>query len=211
MIKFLEYFQQMKTQIISGSHRLNSQSLKVAKFIQKMIQTKGGEAKITDLAHGSLPLWDERVWEGNADFKKVWDPIASDLRAADSLVVISPEYSGMAAPALKNFFLFCGGDLIAHKPTLLVAVTSSLTNGAYPIQELRGSGHKNSKQLYIPDHVIIREAEKVLNDENANGPSDEFFRTRLAYSLSTLAEYENALKQVRASGVIKHKEFPFGM
>jgi hypothetical protein len=117
----------------------------------------------------------------------------------------------MAAPALKNFFLFCGGDLIAHKPSLLVAVTSSLTNGSYPITELRGSSYKNSKQLYIPDHVVVRDAEKVLNEETASGPADELVRTRLAYSLSTLAEYEKAMKMVRESGAIKYKEFPFGM
>ena len=201
----------MKTQIISGSHRLNGQSLKIAKFIQKMIQQKGGEAKITDLARNALPLWDERVWEGSADWKKIWDPMAAELRAADSLVVITPEYAGMASPALKNFFLFCGGDLVAHKPSLLVAVTSSLTNGAYPISELRASSYKNSKQLYIPDHVIVRDAEKVLNEETANGGSDEFVRKRLTYGLATLAEYEKAMKVVRESGVINYKEFPFGM
>jgi hypothetical protein len=81
MIQILRYRENMKTQIISGSHRLNGQSFKVAKFVQKMIQQKGGEAKITELARGALPLWDERVWEGHADWKKVWDPIAADLRA----------------------------------------------------------------------------------------------------------------------------------
>ncbi len=205
----------MKTQIISGSHRADSQSMKVANYIAKLIGQKGGEAKITDLHHGALPLWDESVWVGNPDWKKIWDPIAADLRGADSLVVITPEYAGMASPAIKNFFLFCGGDLIAHKPTLLVSVTSSATNGAYPIQELRGTSHKNSRPLYLPDHIIVREAEKVLMDSDPNGvaanPADEYLRKRMDYSVQMLREYAKALKSVRESAVLNYKDFPFGM
>ena len=205
----------MKTQIISGSHRENSQSMKVATYLAKVIDQKGGSAKITDLHHGALPLWDEKVWAGDPAWKALWDPIATDLRAADSLIIVTPEYAGMASPAIKNFFLFCGGDLIAHKPTMLVSVTSSLFNGAYPIQELRGSSYKNSRPLFVPDHVIVRDAEKVLNDVDPSAkpanPTDEFTRKRIDFSVNMLSEYAKAMKAVRESTALNYKEFPFGM
>lgn len=202
----------MKTHIISGGHRTNSESLKIARFIKTQIEKRGGTATLTNLAHSTLPLWDEGVWAKEEKWQTLWNPIANEIRQADSIVVISPEYAGMAAPALKNFFLFCDAQMLAHKPALLVTVTSSMTNGAYPIQELRGSGYKNSHILYLPDHLIIRDVEKVMNSEtvDASHPSDGWLRKKLDYCLNLLEAYEAAMKTVRSSGVITN-EYPNGM
>jgi azobenzene reductase len=209
----------MKTHIISGSHRQDSESSKVACYIQKQIIAKGSTAEITELKNEKLPLWDEGMWgedlgEGHPDWKKLWQPIADQLKAADSFVIIAPEYNGMVAPALKNFFLFLNGDLVGHKPALLVGVSSS-TGGAYPIAELRASSYKNNRILYIPDHVIVRDAPKVLTEDPADpkldARSDTFVKKRLDYSLSILEQYSKALKLVRESGVVNHKDFGNGM
>lgn len=202
----------MKTHIISGSHRSISESARISLYLKKIIEKKGGEATITELAHGNLPMWNEEVWAGTPEWKKIWDPIASQLNNADSLIFVVPEYAGMAGPAMKNFLLFCGGPLLAHKPTLLVSVTTSLTNGAYPIMEMRGSSYKNSKQLYIPDHVIVRESEKSLKGDVASNPNDEYLRNRINYSLEMLSEYEKVMKQFRSNTAgLNHKDYPFGM
>jgi azobenzene reductase len=205
----------MQTHIVSGSHRLNSQSLKTAQYLQKQIEKNGGKASVTDLSHASLPMWDERVWAGDEAFAKTWNPIANQLRAADSLIIIVPEYHGMAGPAMKNFFLFCTSDLVAHKPGLLVSVSAG-AGGTYPIAEMRMSSTKNCRLNDIPDHVIVRDANHVLNDElpAAGTPqlaSDEFIRKRIDYSLAMLDQYAKALKQVRESGVVNLKDHANGM
>lgn len=46
----------MKTGIIIGSHRHDSQSAKVASFVQKQLI---GESFVLDLGKNPLPLWDE--------------------------------------------------------------------------------------------------------------------------------------------------------
>jgi len=184
--------------------------MKVAHHLQSRIEASGSSASIIDLSRSKLPLWDEEVWAGAEKWTKVWSPLASMLGASDSLVVISPEYGGMAAPALKNLFLFTGGDLIAHKPALLVSVTSSAVNGAYPVSELRSSGHKNSRLVYIPDHVIIRESEKHLNSDSG-GEAEAYLRTRIDYSISVLGQYAVAMRGIRESGVVDLKTYPFGM
>lgn len=150
------------------------------------------------------------MWSQDPKWKPIWGPIEEQLKEADSLIVISPEYHGMSPAALKNFFLFCSPAVVGHKPALLVGVSAG-QGGAYPIQELRGSSFKNNRILYIPDHVILREVEKVLNSETSTGGSDDFYRKRLEYSLNTLAAYEGALKTVRESGVFNYKDFPNGM
>ena len=60
------------------------------------------------LSGNPLPLWDEGVWSGDAKWTAVWKPVATELKSSDGLVVVSPEWSGMVPPGLKNFFLLCG-------------------------------------------------------------------------------------------------------
>ena len=201
----------MKTHIVSGSHRLNSQSLKISKYLQRQIEKQGGSTTLTDLSRSSLPLWDERMWEGDVECLKMWSPIAEQLKAADSVIIVVPEYHGMAAPAMKNFFLYCTSDLVAHKPALLVSVSAG-QNGSYPIAEMRSSSYKNCRINYIPDHVIVRDANHVLNDDAAvENATDEFIRKKITYGLVMLEQYEKALKQVRESGAVNLKDHPNGM
>lgn len=200
----------LNTVIVCGSHRLNSQSIKISKFIEKQICESGGKASIIDLSRNALPLWDERQWEDSPEWKKVWGPLEKDVKAADSFVVVSPEYHGMSPAALKNFFLFCTGELLAHKPALLVTVSAG-QGGSYPIVELRSSSYKNSRINYMPEHLIVREAEKVFNKDQPEGSSDEYLRKRLTYDLKLLEQYEKAFKSIRESGVINFKDYPNGM
>lgn len=197
--------------IISGSHRQNSQSSKVARWCERSLRKMGEECETLDLAGNPLPLWDESFWENDPKWKASWGPIEAKLKRAEGFVVIAPEWNGMAPAGLKNLFLFASGDLMAHKPALIVAVSAGM-GGSYPVVELRSSGYKNTRIVYLPDHVIVRKADEMLNDaEKPANTDDERLRTRLDYSLGTLKAYIPAFKQVRESGVFKLKEFPSGM
>lgn len=77
--------------------------------------------------------------------------------------------------------------------------------------ELRSSSYKNNRLVYIPDHVIVRNVESVLSREEPESDRDTSIRERIQYSLNMLIEYAQALIQVRESGTINHKDFPFGM
>jgi hypothetical protein len=116
----------------------------------------------------------------------------------------------MVPPGLKNFFLLCSAADVGHKPALIVSVSSGI-GGSYPITELRISSYKNTRIVYIPEHVIIRNVEELLHGDSAAGERDESTRSRVGYALRVLKEYASALKGVRESGVIDHKSFPFGM
>lgn len=203
----------MKFSIIVGSHRKKSQSGKVAEFIRHSILTKTSDDSVfmLDLGGTPLPLWDEGVWELTEQWKKVWHPTARELITSDAIIVVSPEWGGMVPAALKNFFLICGNDELAHKPALIVAVSAG-TGGSYPVAELRMSSYKNNHLCYIPEHVIVRKVKDVLSDlTQPVSKEDEFIRKRLDYALNILKLYAEALKLVRASNVIDHKNFPYGM
>ncbi|MCK5902666.1 MAG: NAD(P)H-dependent oxidoreductase [Cocleimonas sp.] len=203
----------MKITIISGSHRAKSQSEKVARYIQSTLLNKelADQAEIYSLANNPLPLWDEAIWQGDEQWQARLSPISQQLDESDAFVVIAPEYHGQAPAGLKNFFLMWKTEL-SHKPALLVSV-SSVDGGAYPIAELRMSSYKNNRLCYIPEQVIVRHVESVLNDnpDDNNPETDHYFRQRITWTLGILKQYALALTAVRESGATQTDKFTNGM
>lgn len=203
----------MKITIISGSHREKSQSTKVAKHYQKvMLNGICDEAPIIDLANNPLPLWDQGIWDGDEKWTELLTPLRNELSTSDGFVVISPEWHGQVPAGLKNFFLIFGKNELGHKPAKIVTV-SSADGGAYPVAELRMSSYKNNRLCYIPEQIILRNVEKVLNDnlQENNESADSYFKERIEWSLNILKQYVIALKQVRNSGVTETEKFGNGM
>lgn len=201
----------MKIAVVSGSHRADSESDRVARFLIHRLGTLGTESiYFLSLAGNPLPLWDESIWADSPEWTSRWEPVAEELESADGIVVVTPEWSGMVPAGLKNFFLLCGTKVLAHKPGLIVAVSASL-GGSYPVAELRMSSYKNSRLCYIPEHVIIRNVGSVLKGDTPSGDHDAAIRARIDYALKLLVEYAKALVAVRASGVIDQQSFPYGM
>lgn len=200
----------MKIGLISGSHRKTSQSGKVARYVQKEIEKLGHQTYLLDLAHNPLPFWDDGMWSKEPTITAAWSPVSAELSKCEAFVIVSPEWGGMAPAGLKNLFLFCSDGCMYHKPGLLIGVSSS-RGGAYPIAELRMSSYKNVHITYIPEHVIVRNVEKILNDPSPQSDEDTFIRKRLDYGVKVLIEYSKGLKQVRDSGVLNRKDFLNGM
>lgn len=201
----------MNVAIVAGSHRPQSESERVARYAEQVLQRLGADRTfLLSLADNPLPLWDEGAWKPDATWDRLWSPIARELTDAEALVIVSPEWSGMVPPGLKNFFLLCGGELLAHKPALIVSVSASL-GGAYPVAELRTSSYKNTRICYLPDHVIVRHVGRMLHGESPADEHDAALRKRLEYALRMLLEYGRALRHVRSSGVVDLKSFPYGM
>src|SRR3989338_5167958 len=179
----------------AGSGRNNSQSGKVARFLrQRLIQlgyTDDAQSNVIDLGLAPLPLWP-------AEDAGPWGLYSKQLAAADAVVIISPEWNGMACPAIKNFFIYASKAELAHKPGLLVGVSSGV-GGAYPISELRASSYKNCRLCYLPEHLILRQVEQLLNGPEAASETEQRLHARIDYALDILVKYGTALKPVRAA------------
>ncbi len=204
----------MKITIISGSHRNPSQSMKVAEHMRQVLQSSDycDEAEIFSLADNPLPLWDQRVWENDPEWQTILQPMRSLFGSSDAFVVISPEWHGQVPAGLKNLFLLCSKHELGHKPALIVTV-SSADGGAYPVAELRMSSYKNNRICYLPEQIIVRHVEGILNPDPAdnNADADAYFRERIAWALTLLGHYARALKPVRDSGITLHAGFANGM
>ncbi|MCH8519294.1 MAG: NAD(P)H-dependent oxidoreductase [Nanoarchaeota archaeon] len=203
----------MKIGIIIGSHRSESQSSKVGKYIKKeLVKLYSNTASFytLDLRNNPLPLWREEKWQPESDMQKLWEPYSEELKTCDGFIVISPEWGGMVPSGLKNFFLLCESQELAHKPALLVSISAGI-NGVYPISELRMSSYKNTYISYLPSHIIVRNVGDVLNEEESINERDKSIREKIWYELNIFTHYVKAYKKIRQEGEFDFKKYPFGM
>lgn len=202
----------MHIAIIVGSHRAESQSSRVGAYIARDLARiePGVTVDTIDLAGNPLPLWDESIWQGDSALAALWKPCRDRLRKADGFVIISPEWAGMVPPGLKNLLLFAGPKEVGHKPALIVAVSAS-RGGSYPVNELRTSGYKNSRLVYIPEHVLVHDVADMLVGDTPTSDRDAWLRRRIEFADRILLAYAEALAPIRSSGLAEHADFPYGM
>jgi len=199
----------MKISIISASHRINSQSKKISKLIQVNLLKMDSklDTKILDLADAGLPLWSPEKKDGKGVWGETWDSISSSLDKSDGFILVVPEYGGMATPAAKNIFLLCGNGELAHKPGLIVSISSG-NGGSYPISELRSSSYKNTHLMWIPENIIIRNVEEF--NPGAHGENiPDWLDNRIDYVLKLFLTYASNMKPIRE--IINRKDFGNGM
>lgn len=191
----------MKLLIVSASQRPGSQSARVAGYLSEHAN-QFNEIHHIELCQYVLPFWDGDR-ESAALQASDWHRISPLVKQADALILITPEWGGMASPMLKNFLLLCDNQDTAHKPALLVTVTSGIS-GSYPIAELKMNALKNNKLVPTPDHLIIRNVEQVLGERVVDS-RDQGLRERIGYSLHMLAQYSVALSSIR----LQHQDLPY--
>ncbi len=199
----------MKISIISASHRTNSQSKKILDILHNNLLNIKSDLDMydLDLADKSLPLWSPDKKDGNGIWGDTWNLISDNLKKSDGFILVVPEYGGMATPAAKNIFLLCGNGEFAHKPGLIVSVSSG-NGGAYPISELRMSSYKNTHIMWIPENIIIRNVEEFNPGKHGDNIPD-WLDDRIDYVLRLLLAYASNMKSLRE--IINRKDFGNGM
>ena len=202
----------MKISIISGSHRNPSQSEKIARYIETLLENEFSDIDpfLYLLADNPLPLWDQSVWESDEEWINRLAPLKEQFSQSDAFVIISPEWHGQVPAGLKNFFLMFNRFELGHKPAFIISVSSG-DGGAYPVAELRMSSYKNNRLCYIPEQLIIRHVESVFNEKDNNEKSDSYYKERLSWALKLLQGYAKALKTMRETTDIHHDKFTNGM
>ncbi|WP_157730001.1 NADPH-dependent FMN reductase [Bacterioplanes sanyensis] len=188
--------------IISASQRAESNSRRISDLLNQ--RYLDGNASLIDLHEQPLPLWDG----AQADDEFVSSARAK-ANAADGFVFVVPEWHGMAPAALKNLLLWLGKEELAHKPVLLVAVSGSV-GGAFVIAELRSSGYKNSRLLFLPEHLILRDANDLWSGQSGRD-SDEYLDKRSRYAVDQLLTYAGALAPLREQLTAGLADFGNGM
>ena len=92
----------MKIEIISGSPRANSITNRIALFIKSYLeQNTDHSAGIIDAREFDLPALQE-VWTSVEKTPVKYKPLAVRIFEAEAFILVSPEFNGSYAPAMKN-------------------------------------------------------------------------------------------------------------
>ena len=92
----------MKIEIISGSARANSVTRRVALHLKKYLgENSEHEVNLLDMHDWQLPAL-EKVFLNVESTPPAFRELSERVFAADAFVMVTPEYNGSYAPALKN-------------------------------------------------------------------------------------------------------------
>ncbi len=197
----------MNVLVVSASQRSESLSAALATRIISLFDPSLGcsATTIVDLADHREALWSV---DGDQPSVKATAMLREAAQSADALVFVVPEWGGMVPPLAKNFFLVMDPFSLAHKPGLIVALSAG-TGGAYPVAELRLGSYKNTRLCWLPEHIIVRNAQQsqLISsdfDESSIGK-------RLRNALSMLMAYARAFKTERQYLLSLTRDIPYGM
>jgi azobenzene reductase len=151
----------MKLLVINGSPRKKGRTRLAAAFIAE----KYGAAHI-DLSVLNLP-----VFNGEEDQEKLEavQELKNQVKAADGVILLSPEYHSGMSGALKNALDYLGSSHFAHKPVGLIAVAGGGKGGINALNNMRTvmrGVYANAipKQLALDPICFDYENKKLLED-----------------------------------------------
>lgn len=124
--------------IISSSVRIGRNSHRVALFFKNYLETnKLATGEILDLKEYNFPLFDERLRLQKEPAAATLD-FANKIKAADGVIIVTPEYNGGYPAALKNVV-----DLLyaewKRKPIAISTVSDGMFGGTQVITSLQFS------------------------------------------------------------------------
>jgi chromate reductase, NAD(P)H dehydrogenase (quinone) len=95
----------MKITIIAGSPRLESITVRVAYYLNKLFKERFSQHEFTllELRNHQIPLV-QKVWTKPDDVPMEFRDLAHTISSSDAFVLVSPEYNGSMSSALRNLF-----------------------------------------------------------------------------------------------------------
>ncbi|MBK7560413.1 MAG: NAD(P)H-dependent oxidoreductase [Chitinophagaceae bacterium] len=124
----------MKIEIISGSPRINSVTRRVALHLKnRLTQNTSHDIDIIDMKDWNIPPV-QSVWVSPDKAPLEFQPVAERVFAADAFILVTPEYNGSYAPALKN--LLDHFPKRHHKPFGIVTASPGAMGGIRASQQM---------------------------------------------------------------------------
>lgn len=149
--------------IISSSVRTGRNSHRVALYFKNYLQTnKLATVEILDLAEYNFPLFDERLRLQKNPTAAMLE-FAGKIKAADGVLIVTPEYNGGYPASLKNVI-----DLLYdewhRKPIAISTVSDGIFGGTQVITSLQFSLWK-IRAWTVPAMFPVPKAQELF-DEN---------------------------------------------
>jgi NAD(P)H-dependent FMN reductase len=179
--------------VLLGSVRRNRESIKVARFALDCLQQLGcAHTELLDLKEMNLPMMEERLRFHNDPPPEVI-LFGSKVRQADSLLIVTPEYTGGYPGALKNALEYLK-DEYRHKPFGIITVSAVETGGILCLVSLRQVVLQMGG-LPIPASLLVSRVQEAFDSQGR--PSDPAFVKRAKAYFDELLWFTEALAAQR--------------
>ncbi|MEM8780029.1 MAG: NADPH-dependent FMN reductase [Cyanobacteria bacterium P01_G01_bin.49] len=150
----------VKFAAINGSLRPDSYSAKAIQVAIARIEALGGEVEFLDLRTMNLPFCDGgKEYSDYPDVKK----LRQIVKAADGLILGTPEYHGSVSGVIKNALDLMSFDELSGKVAGLISVLGGQTN-SNALNDLRLI-MRWVHGWVIPEQIAIGQAWQAFNEE----------------------------------------------
>jgi chromate reductase len=171
--------------VISGTNRENSNSIRLAKHCQTLLENQGATTQLLDLA--TLPL---EVLSPTAYSQKPegWAPFQQAVDTAKAIWVVVPEYNGSFPGALKMFI-----DMLEHPqslkglPCAFVGLASGRWGAIRAVEQLEmvfqyRYAHLFNERLFVPAIHNMLDSNDALTDTELAGLLEQMVSHFITYA-----------------------------
>jgi azobenzene reductase len=152
----------MKVSIILGSIRIGRHSHRIAYYLEKKLKEMAIEVTMIDLAEHPLPMMEE---ENGTLHNPTGDIsiIGTQLKEADAMILVSPEYHGSFTGVLKNALDFYWAEF-KKKPIGVVTTGSGKMGGINASIQMQHVVLSLGAYA-LPTKLLIAEIQHAFNDQ----------------------------------------------
>ncbi|MEC4984918.1 MAG: NAD(P)H-dependent oxidoreductase [Oscillatoria sp. PMC 1068.18] len=174
---------------IGGSLRPNSHSYQALKIAMQRVEALGAEVEILDLREMNLPFCD-----GGDEYPDYPDvaKLKATVKAADGLILATPEYHGSVSGVLKNALDLMSFDELSGKVTGAISVLGGQSN-SNALNDLR-TIMRWVHAWVIPEQIAVGQAWQAFGKDGKI--VDEKLAQRFDQFAASIVENTSKLIQV---------------
>jgi NAD(P)H-dependent FMN reductase len=180
--------------VILGSIRRNRESIKVAQFAMRYLQSMHVvDAELLDLREMNLPMMEERLRFRDDAGPELLE-FSAKIGRADSILIVTPEYSGSFPGVLKNAIDYLKPEY-QRKTFGIITVSAAITGGVLCLNALR-QVILHLGGVPIPASLTIPNVQEAFDAEGC--PKDPAFQRRAQNYFDEFLWFTDALATQRA-------------
>ena len=152
----------MNVTVLLGSIRTGRKSHHIAYYLNEKLQQLGINSHLIDLMESPLPLMEERVGY-HLHLPDMVHRVSIQLKEADALIFISPEYHGSFSGVLKNAVDYFWEEF-KKKPIGVVSISAGKFGGVNASSQLQQLV-LSLGAFPLPTKLLVSEVGQVFNPE----------------------------------------------
>ena len=166
-------------EIIAGTNRPGSNTLKVSQIIEKYYKSLGADAQILSLELMPPEIFDTKSY---AEKPAGWSAITDRILAADGLHIVTPEYNGGFPGVLKYFIdMLPFPQSFEHRCVCFTGQAAGIWGAFRPVEQLQMIfGYRNA--YIMPERVWFTQINNRLdsNGQLTNEADQNLLRNQTA-------------------------------